>query len=346
MNKPDYGYGKQDGNINVTRDPGVDSLISRCRAFEQELMSKTRMKMLMRNLQTIKDYVNDKLIGMMARIYREAEPFFTARHKATDFYTIMDNKRLWDDLDLSFENFLLLRLPTFDGSRFNREKMHYVSILFFPTISRARVEAVTKLIKQFIHEDARRNNFEVDAQTLVIFALESEEEKEFITGNARRCLVFIGKNHYDQLNKLVSILMSFYSSKLAGIFMDNGKNKRALKTLFLAKSSSLLSNLINNGILGSESMSFQIRNDNVRNLVTRLLIYITKLSLIFNESTTKIIEINEEIMKRVNERLNKYLCGFGKNSKVFINRRYITMLINGYLDVINLLSSLTNGIGK
>lgn len=189
--------------------------------------------------------------------------------------------------------------------------------------------------------NANANNSNSNGNNSTSNSTKKQKKSKLIMGGRGSLFIFIGNNLHDQVNKFAYVLTNFYAAKAAGLLMSlptkyNSKkslmNKRALKTYLVAKSSSLVSYLLNHGtpfLDLDDGFGFEVANtsDGVRNLLARLLIACSAFASVFKDTTNIIKESNERILDHIIAKLKSRTLKTSTKASIYVNRRYLGHII-------------------
>ena len=327
---------KKRGEDEAIRDERVNSLMRRIRELEQEQKeaerkerkeSKYQSKVYNRNLEIKMEYINSMLIRQAISLYNNIKPYLYQSMSLTEMYQHLDNVRLFEDFDIKAEKTLLFRLPTFHLQGIG-QKIHYFYVVYRDCVSTNQVNALAKLLRSHAQYDAMKRKYRIDAVTIAVIANRAEEGEKFIAGDCRSAITLIGFNNADLLNRLCTIMASFYASKLAGIYQGDQtryKSKQGLRMYFLKRSLALLSNLIKSGTLElplagpRSSLSLSMH---VERITLRLLYILEAFKSVFQSTATVIADTLDEMKGQIMKRVEKMV-----QAKLKIYRdiaRYVT----------------------
>lgn len=354
------------------RDERLGSLFKRISEYEQRLKAKTALeertskyqsKVYTRDLKVKKEYMTDMLMKAVMKLYRDIQPYLPSAIHANDLYENLDGKNLFEGvegLDVKAEDTLLIMLPTFKTVNAIL-KMHYIYIAFRDVVNQARIDALSNLYRTHAQLHSRRKGYTVDAVTVYVIAnraeiSESESEgssnnssdnnnnnnnkdkkKILLLGNCKKAIVLIGYNNADILNRLTSILVSFYSSKLAGIYAKDQirhTSKYALKTFFMKNPSALLSHLIKNGTLDLPITELSL-NQIIREITIRLLSILEMFKNIFTITASTVRdtyhtmsqELLERMVEKIKKKMERLINGMHKDMQFYITRKAMILML-------------------
>jgi len=193
--KRETGWGNYSiaGNINHTvevgmRDERVDSLFKRVREAEEALKKNKVRLTRIQVFEAVADHVSSVLTSLAVRIYKDIQPYFMNQHlyKATDFYKHLNSpltlnstntgegQELLQDY-MQHSRRLMLRFPTFDGQRYNREKMYTIVCDFTPLITSDIVRELRFNARKTKEWFAIGDQYEEDAFTHIVIATDAVE---------------------------------------------------------------------------------------------------------------------------------------------------------------------------
>ena len=355
--------GNTNDTYNLISDPHLNTLFKRIREEESKYQeavsqfpqeSKYKTKVYTRDLNVKKEYFIDTLAKALAVYYKQVQPYLPRAITFTDLFKNISGEEFYDT-GIIPQDMIMLRVPTFSAPN-TFVKAHYIMIAFRDAVSQQSVEALSRQMNALARYDARNKAFGIDAITTVIVANRAiseenednnnnnedndnnQKKKPFLTGNARFTILLIGNNVADMLNRLVSILCSFYASKLAGIFAGDQTrytSKQALKLYFLRKSFSLLSTIIKNGILSLPTNDLRFHNKTIEYITIRLLtiletfknIFTTTAETVKDTYNTIAQQYTDSIIKKLEILVSKQIEKMFKDVKYFLTRKALTVML-------------------